>query len=294
MDWTAANRIDLDVDRRGDAAWLTAQWQDPHAQTLWVDGHGHVGWADGQVLVTPVGPRPEPYDQRHAYLLGHLDGVPVFARVRVPTAEQGREQCQMVSLRAVLDEVGDGLVGLAFEAAALAAWHASAGFCPVCGTPTQVADGGHTRWCPHCASELFPRTDPAVIVAVIDADGRLLLGRQPTWERHRMSVLAGFVEAGESAEQAVHREIREEVGVPLSDVAYVSSQPWPFPRSLMLAFSAHAADTQMTGGDGEIAEARWFTRGELTAAVRDGDLTLPGHHTVARHLVNGWLHGTLA
>ena len=120
--------------------------------------------------------------------------------------------------------------------------------------------GGHTRVCEVDGSEHYPRTDPAVIMAVVDADDRLLLGRQAAWPEGRFSTLAGFVEPGESLEQAVRREVREEVGVEIGDVDYLGSQPWPFPSSLMLGFVAHAKTVEISGGDGEIAEARWFTR----------------------------------
>src|SRR5262249_48347826 len=154
------------------------------------------------------------------------------------------------------------------HAVALANWHARHRFCPNCGHETEVASAGHVRRCPSCGLEHYPRTDPAVIVLVTDADDRALLGHNPAWPPGRVSTLAGLVEPGESAEMAVVREIAEEAGVVLTDVTYLGSQPWPFPWSLMLGFTARAVDPGTTRPDGEeISELRWFTREELADAL---------------------------
>lgn len=173
-------------------------------------------------------------------------------------------------------------------AQALALWHASHTHCPRCGTATEPAVAGWTRRCPADGSEHYPRTDAAVIMAVTDARDRLLMARAPAWPPGRRSVLAGFVEPGERLEAAVAREVLEEVGLTVRDITYVGSQPWPLPASLMLGFTAVSDGEELSLTDGEIAEAEWYSRDELRAAVADGSLGLPGPLSIARRLVEGW------
>jgi NAD+ diphosphatase len=167
--------------------------------------------------------------------------------------------------------------------------------CPRCGTPTEVVRGGSVRRCPQDGSDHFPRTDPAVIMLVHDGADRCVLGRQASWPEGRFSTLAGFVEPGESAEQAVVREVDEEAGIAVTDVEYVTSQPWPFPSSLMLAFRARAEGGAVPfGRDRELAEVRWFTRDEVLASGRWGSasgLQTPPSISVAWHLITGWAEG---
>jgi NAD+ diphosphatase len=185
--------------------------------------------------------------------------------------------------------------GLAVEAIALAQWHAVHTHCPRCGAETEVTQGGWVRHCPVDDSNHFPRTDPAVIMAITDADDRLLLARGPQWGLGRRSVLAGFVEPGEGLEQAVVRETLEEVGVVVDpeSIEYRGSQSWPFPASLMLGFRARATTTRLVRQEDEIAEADWFTRAEIATAVADGDLGLPGRASIARSLIEEWFGGPL-
>ncbi|WP_029291046.1 NAD(+) diphosphatase [Cellulomonas sp. HZM] len=183
--------------------------------------------------------------------------------------------------------------GLATAAVALDAWHTRHPRCPRCGAPTTSTQAGWVRRCTQDGSEHYPRTDPAVIMAVVDADDRLLLGHARAWEAHRFSTLAGFVEPGESLEHAVRREVLEEVGVVVGDVQYRGSQPWPFPASLMVGFVAHASSTALTPDGDELEGARWFTRDELAAAVREGDVIPPGPSSIARALVEDWFGGAL-
>ncbi|MBO3088614.1 NAD(+) diphosphatase [Cellulomonas sp. zg-ZUI40] len=192
------------------------------------------------------------------------------------------------SLRAVGASLDAHDAGLATAAVALDAWHDRHPRCPRCGAPTRVAQAGWSRVCDVDGSEHYPRTDPAVIMAVVDDADRLLLGHAAAWPAGRWSTLAGFVEAGESAEQAVRREVLEETGVLVGDVAYVGSQPWPFPASLMLGFRARATSTHVEVDGVEMADARWFTRDELTAAVDSGEVLLPGGASIARALVEQW------
>lgn len=180
---------------------------------------------------------------------------------------------------------------LLIGAIALAGWLRDAPFCPTCGGGTELRHGGWSRRCLVCGREHFPRTDPAVIVAVESRDGeRLLLGANANWGGRMYSCFAGFTEAGESLESTVHREIEEESGVRLSSLRYISSQAWPFPRSLMVGFRAVVDDESAALADGEeIIDVRWFTRAEIESALAgDGPVGLPGPASIARALILDW------
>ncbi|WP_064440771.1 NAD(+) diphosphatase [Hoyosella altamirensis] len=199
--------------------------------------------------------------------------------------------------------------GLFTTAQAVLNWHDAARFCAVCGGPTDAISAGWARRCRSCGREDYPRTDPAVICLVHDGGDRVLLARQPSWPSGRYSLLAGFVEAGESAEACVHREIAEEVGVAVRDVRYLGSQPWPFPRSLMLGYHALADPAEpITPEPGEIEEARWFgltevesavaamaataTRGESRTAATA--FTPPGAVSIAHGILTAWVRARRA
>ncbi|HEY8721455.1 NAD(+) diphosphatase [Pengzhenrongella sp.] len=203
----------------------------------------------------------------------------------------GREWSQLRRIGAVLDARD---AGLATTAVALAAWHKTHPRCPRCGTLTDVVQAGWVRHCPADGSDHYPRTDPAVIMAVVDEDDRLLLGHAVQWPEHRLSTLAGYVEPGEAIEHAVRREVAEEVGVVIGEVSYRGSQPWPFPASLMLAFRARALTTQITVDGVEVTEAQWFTRAELVDQVASGEVLLPMRSSIARVLIEEWFGGELA
>jgi len=192
------------------------------------------------------------------------------------------------ALRVVGGDLDATDAGLATTAVALDAWHARHVRCPRCGASSRVTQAGWVRVCTADGSEHYPRTDPAVIMAVVDDEDRLLLGHAAAWAPGRFSTLAGFVEAGESAEHAVRREVREETAVEVDRVEYRGSQPWPFPASLMLAFRAHAATTQVRVDDEEVTDARWFSRAELAAAVHGGEVVLPGPASIAHALIEDW------
>ena len=173
-------------------------------------------------------------------------------------------------------------------AVALEGWHARHRCCPRCGQATDPELGGWVRRCAADGSEHYPRTDPAIIVLVIDDRDRALLARQTRWPSGWMSTLAGFVEPGERAESAVRREVAEEVGVVVSSATYLTSQPWPFPGSLMLGFHAVAGSTELRPDGEEIAEAEWFTRESLARAAADGRVRLPPSISIARWLIEQW------
>jgi NAD+ diphosphatase len=190
----------------------------------------------------------------------------------------------------LLDDAGAGLFTAAL---ALGNWHAVHTHCARCGTPTEVVQAGWARSCPQCGAEHYPRTDPAVIMAVVDDDERILLGRQATWPPKRYSTLAGFVEPGESLEAAVRREVAEEAQVEIGEVEYRGSQPWPFPSSLMLGFRAHALTTGAEADGVELVSARWWTREQLAADIARRELMLPPRVSIARRLIEDWYGGPL-
>jgi len=184
--------------------------------------------------------------------------------------------------------LGPSEAGLLAHAAALVNWHSTHPRCARCGAATEVVHAGHVRECPACGASHFPRTDPAVIMLVTDPADRALLARQPSWPPNRYSTLAGFVEPGESLEDAVRREIDEEVGVTVQDVTYAGSQPWPFPSSLMVGFFAQARTTGLRPDPEEIAEARWVERGELEQLCDRNQMQLPGRLSISRWLIETW------
>ncbi|MFI2563165.1 NAD(+) diphosphatase [Paenarthrobacter sp. NPDC018779] len=182
---------------------------------------------------------------------------------------------------------------LFIEASAISNWHATHTHCPQCGTPTDLEAGGWVRRCPKDNSEHYPRTDPAIIVTVVGPDGRLLLGGGGPTDAKNYSTLAGFVEPGESLEQAVVREIGEEVGVRVTACQYLGSQSWPFPASLMLGFTATTSDSVARPDGVEVTRARWFSREELQAAVLSGEITISTRLSIARSLIEHWYGGVI-
>jgi NAD+ diphosphatase len=278
------------VDRaaylRLDETALDRLWAGTRARVVRVcDGKAAVTGDPPALALTAPPPDRAAAAPSERLFLGVDDGVPYFALHGAYDLAAGERHAELREVGAVLS---DRDAGLFVHALALANWHATHRHCPRCGAPTRVAAGGHVRLCPVDGTEHYPRTDPAVIVIVVDAAGRALLGRQPSWPQRRFSTLAGFVEPGESVEHAVEREVREEVGVAVSHLEYVGSQPWPFPASLMLAFRARATGTTLRIDRDEIAEARWFTREEFARALRAGDLLLPSAASVARRLIEEW------
>ncbi|MGH3204752.1 MAG: NAD(+) diphosphatase [Streptosporangiaceae bacterium] len=285
----ARSTIDRVTKRRTDKDWIDAAWKDPRTRVLVV----HEGQAlvhDQRELVF-VSPQEAPAGTR--FLLGQDTDGTVYFGVSAPLGPV-RPGVRAASLREVGALLPDRDAGLLTHAVALANWHDTHLRCPLDGTPTVPDAAGHSTVCPKDGSEHFPRTDPAVIMLVTDPEDRCLLARNAAWPGRRVSILAGFVEPGESAEQAVVREVAEETGIRVTTVRYLGSQPWPMPRSLMLGFRADAPAGQVIAVDHEeLAEARWWSRADLVAALRAGELALPPSVSIARHIIEAWYGGPL-
>jgi NAD+ diphosphatase len=291
-----ADRADM---LRTDVDAALAGW--PDAAVLRVDRRNQVLISDGRVVLgkaADLGAKPP----ENAVFLGRLgDGTHVWGiRAALEGPEDPHTETEVLDLRRagpIFDDVSAQLVA---TATALLNWHDSARFSAVDGSPTKSIKGGWSRVNPVNGHEEFPRIDPAVICLVHDGHDRAVLARQTAWPERLFSILAGFVEAGESFESCVVREIAEEIGLTVTDVRYLGSQPWPFPRSLMLGFQAQADPTApLMPADGEIEEAMWVTRAELRAALGRGDwagetqpgerpLLLPGRVSIARSMLDSW------
>jgi NAD+ diphosphatase len=297
--------------RRRDPEWLAEQLAHPGARAV-VAGDRGLRIAGGRLELVPL----SELNGAEPLLLGIDADGPVFAidedrerdgRVPMvgaggtrgePPPESGGERIGLRKAATILSRE-DG--GLAAYAAALLNWHRRHHYCAACGKRSDVVEGGLTRKCPACEAEHHPRTDPVVIMLVTDGD-RLLLGRQHAWPSGRYSALAGFVEPGEALEEAVAREVREEAGVVVGSPRYMASQPWPFPASLMLGFSAPWVAGDAKVRDDELQDVRWFERAEIVEAAalpeRDdwgtpgdpgGPLRLPPSLAIARRLIDAWL-----
>jgi NAD+ diphosphatase len=285
--------IDRAADRRTDAGWLEAQLADPAARAIVASREGPYFDSSGDpyrpalLRLDDLGEGIEPV------LLGVGADGPLFAvdvEGRPETAALDRTRSAF-SLREAGANISHEAGGLLAYATAILNWHREHGFCARCGHATEMAEAGHVRRCPSCGALHHPRTDPVVIMLVHDGD-RVLLGRQSRWKQGRWSTLAGYVEPGESLELAVRREVAEEAAVEVRDVRYRSSQPWPFPASLMVGFKARYAGGEPAARDGELEGVRWFARDELAAVARgETGLHLPPPVAIARRLIDEWLEG---
>jgi NAD+ diphosphatase len=280
---------------RKDPTWVRSRLADPSARSVAASRHG--------VLISPdedggasalLRSRPEPAGAGEPILLGLDDaGAGLFARDLDALPSTDLEHLgggRIVSLRDAGSILPHAEAGLAAYLVGILNWHRRHRFCANCGHETAIVEAGYSRHCAQCGSSHFPRTDPVVIMTV-EHDGRLLLGRRTGWPRGRLSVLAGFVSPGESAEEAVVREIQEESGITARDPTFIASQPWPFPASLMLGFHASADGGEPVPRDGELEEVRWLTAGEVQAAIdgRNPDFLLPPGVSIARYLIERWV-----
>ena len=281
--------VDRSGERRKDPEWLARAAKSDKCRFVPVWGDRClVGGDPPQAILLERGQVESFIDDEHLIFLGLFHDSPAFAfsigREQPPPFPELGEFQDLRFLGTVLaaDEAN-----LAAHARALVLWHASQRFCGVCGTAARPEAGGNTRICMNtdCHRVIFPRVDPAIIVLVSDGE-RCLLGRQASWPEDRYSTIAGFAEPGESLEDAVRREVYEETNVHVGEVRYHSSQPWPFPSSLMIGFIADAVSSEIRLNDAELEDAQWFTREQL----RSGSPKLPFRISIARRLVDHWIY----
>ena len=287
--------LDRCTQRRKDSDWLHAALLAPATRfvPLWRDEHlATEDDAPRAVFLAGRTTRAVLEREEDAVFLGEFGDAACFAleiRAELDASEILTGSVAFQSLRALATRLPSDEAALLAYARALLLWQRSHRYCSQCGAPTVAREGGHVRTCtnPDCGLQQFPRLDPAVIVLVAHGD-RCLLGRQPKWPPDVYSTIAGFVEPGESLEDAVRREVAEETGVLVGPVSYHSSQPWPFPSSIMLGFMAEAESEGIELIDSELEDARWFTREEIAERARSSTRGLPAELSIAFRLVSDW------
>ena len=289
-------RIDRAAHRRSEADLLDRLLQDPRTHVIEMT-QDRFGVDDrGRLLVRP--PRPADSQAALRVFLGERE-IAVTGEDRARDAyvlivsDEDGSHGSSIGLRELVATLEADVAALVATSLGLANWHRTHPRCSLCGEPTEPAQAGWIRRCPADGSEHFPRTDIAVIMAVTDADDRLLLGRAPSWPPGRMSILAGFVEPGETLEQAVAREVFEEVGLRVGEVEFVADQPWPFPSSMMIGFTARAEGTELSLDQTELAEARWVRRDEVPGLIESGEYRPSPSFSISRALVEDWFGGPL-
>ena len=298
----AGNPLDRADAKRRDAAWLEAAFRDPRSRVLpfaqlnvLIDSAGggaRLGWLRGD--------RASALDVDAAPVVLGLDGDIAHFALDVSSIEDARhaleldEQLSFRDPRMAAMSLDGAETGIVAQARAQVDWHRRHRFCSACGAPTTPARGGHVRHCGACKSEHFPRTDPVAIMLISDGE-RCLLGQSagPLARTGMYSALAGFIDQGESIEEAVRREVREEAGVQVGAVRYHSSQPWPFPSSLMIGCHGDALTTEIAIDREEMNDARWFAREDVAAALEGNhpQLKVPGPIAIAHHLIKAWATG---
>lgn len=291
----AAAPVDRASLRRKDEEWLTEAWLAPASRVLpiWQTKSFVAGPQDApRAVLLPA----EGLDAVPIFLGLMEDGTPLFtidlSMVEEPDGLPAlRGHGRFEDLRATGPLMPEGEAALCAYARGMVWWNARHRFCGVCGSPAASAEGGHVRLCtnPDCATHHFPRTDPAVIMLVHDGGDRIVLGRQSRFPPGMHSVLAGFLEPGESLEDTVAREVFEEVGLRVTDIQYRSSQPWPFPSSLMLGFMARATSFDIDTGNDELESARWFDRDFLRTHTPDETFRLARPDSIAHRLIREWM-----
>ncbi|NLP85831.1 NAD(+) diphosphatase [Microbacterium sp. CFH 90308] len=290
----ARAELDRAAEERMSPGLVEAARSDPSTRVLVIESdRAPLAGPDTLLL---VGTDEVPDAAYWAFLGRDANGAAVLAAV-FPGADERlfAAPAGWAGLRTVGGSLSARDAGIFVEALSLGRWLLDAPHCPACGAQTDLIDAGWSRRCPACGRQHFPRTDPAVIVAITSAHDPdlLLLGSNALWGANRYSCFAGFVEAGESLEAAVQREVAEESGIEVDVVSYRGSQAWPYPRSLMVGFLASAVDDGAARPDGEeIVAVRWFTRDEIGAALAgDGDVALPGPSSIAHRLISDWHAG---
>ncbi|MXY46207.1 MAG: NAD(+) diphosphatase [Chloroflexi bacterium] len=297
----AANPLDRGEVERRDEGWIAAQAQLPQSQFLPFSNLNVLLGDDPAPTLGWLSPDGIPSDGLTSTptMLGMMDGATHFAiEVNEDAAAFIEDWTDMrfVDCRAAGESLPGPEGGIVAQARAQLDWHRRHRFCSVCGQPTEKRRGGQMRFCPACKAQHFPRTDPVVIVVVEDKEGdRCLLGQsRGRLQRMRMySALAGFMDQGEAIEEAVAREIMEEAGIEVKNVRYHSSQPWPFPSSLMIGCIAEAATTDINMDAEEMTDVQWFTRSEVLLALKGKSerLTVPAPLAIAHHLIKSWAMG---
>jgi len=290
----ASGGIDRASHLRGDDAWLAGRLADPESRLVPVWRARNLVDLNGSPAPHLLPPDPALLAEAQATaLLGLVDGIAHFAvdlshREEEAAAEIGRFE----DLRSVGPLLAHGDGALLAYARGMMHWHLAHRFCGRCGHATESGEAGHIRRCTNdtCAAPVFPRTDPAVIMLIHHGD-KALLGRQKIWPPGMHSVLAGFVEPGESLEDAVARETFEEAGVEIDDIRYHSSQPWPFPSSIMLGFYGRAKSDRLSINTDELESGRWHTRDELLNSPEDHAFRLPRRDSISYRLIRDWLDG---
>jgi NAD+ diphosphatase len=278
--------------RRKDPALLPSLLTDPLTRIVeLVTGRAQVIESDGGCALLMRSPT-EQDAFRLPLFLGQDGGGTAYVGV-VGDAQEISATSPWRTLREVGVELSDRDAGLFATLQGLVNWHATHIHCPLCGATTEPEQSGWIRRCTQDGTEHYPRTDPAVIMAVTDAADRLLLARGPRWRQGRLSVLAGFVEPGESLEAAVAREVFEEVGVVVEQVRYLGNQPWPFPSSLMVGFTSRAVDPTLHLDQAEIVEAVWVNRQELPEMVLEGRFAISPTISIARRMIEHWYGGPI-
>ena len=289
----ASGGIDRAAHRRVDDAWIAAQLEGRQARIVPI-------WRTRNLILPGNPPQGVVLESNRGLLvaasalvfLGLIDEIAHFAADFSSYDDPPLEEHGLFrDLRGIGQLLGHQEGALLVYARATIQWHARHQFCGVCGSPSVSRESGHMRKCTNadCAIEHFPRLDPAVIMLVHDGGDRLILGRQKNWPAGQHSVLAGFVESGESLEDSVAREIYEEAGVAVTDIRYHSSQPWPFPSSIMLGFTARATEVTLNVNREELEDAAWFTRDDLLNSPEDNSFRLPRKDSISRRLIENWM-----